>query len=163
MGLNIGYLTSLFGGTPVVPGTAAANQPVVLGASKDIATITSATITTMTGNTVGLHTGTWRVTRGSPVAAAGTNQGNAAALSEGFQAVSGADGTKGVILPTAVAGMIVIIKGTTAGVLKVYPATGGQINGVGRTTGDVAGVGPDPGHLHRRQRDPVVHYPLLPS
>jgi hypothetical protein len=62
------------------------------------------------------------------VAAAGSNQGNAAALSEGFNLVSAADGTKGVILPAAVAGMQVIVKGTAAAVLKVYPNTSDVIN-----------------------------------
>jgi hypothetical protein len=163
MGLNIGYLTGLFGGTPVVPGTAAANQPVVLGASKDIATITSATITTMTGNTVGLHTGTFRVTRGSPVAAAGSIQGDAAALIEGFQAVSGADGTKGVILPTAVAGMIVIIKGTTSAVLKVYPATGAAINGVAANSAMSLASGLVPAIFIADSATQWYTIPLLPS
>lgn len=41
----------------VTPGTAAASKAVVLDSSKGIATITSATITTMTGNVVGNVTG----------------------------------------------------------------------------------------------------------
>ena len=64
------------------------------------------------------------------VAAAGSTQGDAAALAEGFNVVSAADGTKGVILPTAVAGMVIIVKNTAAGALKIYPATGGAINAV---------------------------------
>ena len=64
------------------------------------------------------------------VAAAGSTQGNAAALAEGINVVSAADGTKGVILPTAVAGMVIIVKNTAAGALKIYPATGGAINAV---------------------------------
>lgn len=64
------------------------------------------------------------------VAAAGSTQGDAAALAEGINVVSAADGTKGVILPTAVAGMVIIVKNTAAGALKIYPATGGAINAV---------------------------------
>ena len=64
------------------------------------------------------------------VAAAGTNQGNAAALSEGLNVVSAADGTKGVRLPTAVAGATAIVKNTAAGALLIYPATGAAINAV---------------------------------
>jgi len=64
------------------------------------------------------------------VAAAGANQGNAAALAEGLNVVSAADGTKGVRLPTAVAGAVVIVKNTAAGALLIYPATGGAINAV---------------------------------
>ena len=53
------------------------------------------------------------------VAAAGSNQGNAAALSEGFNLVTGADDTKGVVLPAAVAGMQVIIKVGDGADLKI--------------------------------------------
>jgi len=62
------------------------------------------------------------------VAAAGSTQSNAAALSEGLNVVSAADGTKGVVLPTAVAGMVVIVKNTAGAALKIYPATGGTVN-----------------------------------
>ena len=62
------------------------------------------------------------------VTAAGSVIGDAAQLSQGINVVTGADGTKGVILPTAVPGMQVIVKGVTAGVLKVWPKTGGTIN-----------------------------------
>lgn len=63
------------------------------------------------------------------VAAAGSAQGDAATLTAGFNTVSAADGTKGVILPAAVAGMVVEVynEHATNG-LKVYPATGDDIN-----------------------------------
>jgi hypothetical protein len=64
------------------------------------------------------------------VAAAGANQGNATALSEGLNVVSAADGDKGVRLPVAVAGAVVIVKNTAAAALKIYPATGAAINAV---------------------------------
>lgn len=68
------------------------------------------------------------------VASAGNAQSNAAALSgtKYFHQVTGADGTKGVILAAAAAadvGEVHTILNTTAGVLKVYPASGGTING----------------------------------
>ena len=62
------------------------------------------------------------------VTAAGSVIGDAAQLSQGINVVTGADGTKGVILPVAVPGMQVIVKGVTAGVLKVWPKTGATIN-----------------------------------
>jgi predicted RecA/RadA family phage recombinase len=62
------------------------------------------------------------------VTAAGSVIGDAAQLSQGINVVTGADGTKGVILPVAVPGMQVIVKGVTAGVLKVWPKTGAAIN-----------------------------------
>jgi predicted RecA/RadA family phage recombinase len=66
------------------------------------------------------------------VAVGGTAIGNANAVGEGFQVVTGADDTAAVILPTAVAGAQVIIKSTTAAKnLIVFPAVGAQINNVG--------------------------------
>ena len=62
------------------------------------------------------------------VTAAGSTAADAAQLSQGLNVVTGADGTKGVILPVAVPGMQVIVKGVTAGVLKVYPKTSSTIN-----------------------------------
>lgn len=50
--LGIGTLAELGVLTGVTPGTAAANKAVVLGAGKNISTITSATITTLTSTTV---------------------------------------------------------------------------------------------------------------
>jgi hypothetical protein len=94
----------------------------VTGASAlQAVTATSVTATSVTG-AIRLSVAT--------VAAAGSTQGDAAALAEGINVVSAADGTKGVILPTAVAGMVIIVKNTAAGALKIYPATGGAINAV---------------------------------
>ena len=94
----------------------------VTGASAlQAVTATSVTATSVTG-AIRLPVAT--------VAAAGSTQGDAAALAEGINVVSAADGTKGVILPTAVAGMVLIVKNTAAGALKIYPATGGAINAV---------------------------------
>lgn len=64
------------------------------------------------------------------VAAAGSAQDDAASLVEGFNLVTGADDAKGVKLPTAVAGMRVIVKVGDGADLKVYPATGAAINGL---------------------------------
>lgn len=73
----------------------------------------------------------------STVAAAGSVQGDAAALSDGFNLVSAADGTKGVKLPAAVAGRVVIIKNnTSAQVLKVWPSSGDAINAVTADSND---------------------------
>jgi hypothetical protein len=67
----------------------------------------------------------------SAVAALGSDQAGAAALSAGFNLVSAADGTKGVRLPVGVAGMKVNVKNNVSGqTLKVYPETGGAINAV---------------------------------
>ena len=64
------------------------------------------------------------------VAATGSTQANAAAVSDGFTLVSAADGTKGVVLPAAVAGRTVILKNGAAAILKVWPASGDGINAI---------------------------------
>jgi predicted RecA/RadA family phage recombinase len=66
----------------------------------------------------------------SSITAAGSLISDAAQLTSGLNLVTGADGTKGVILPVAVPGAVVIIKGLTAGVLKVYPKASSTINGL---------------------------------
>jgi len=68
--------------------------------------------------------------KSATVAAAGSTQANAAAVSDGFTLVSAADGTKGVVLPAAVAGRTVILKNNAAAVLKVWPASGDAINAI---------------------------------
>ena len=68
-----------------------------------------------------------------PVAAVvpgGTAIGNANALSEGFNLVTGADNTAAVILPASVAGKVVHVKSNTSGkILIVFPPVSSAING----------------------------------
>lgn len=105
----------------------------------------------------------FRIPVGADVAAAGSAQGDATALVEGFQVVTGADGTKGVILPTAVAGAIVIIKGTTSAVLKVYPATGAAINAVAANSAMSLASGVIPAIFIAKTATQWYTIPLLPS
>jgi hypothetical protein len=96
------------------------------------ATLTSPTLTspTITGATQTLTTAT--------LAAAGNSQATAGAIvspSGSFILVSGADATKGVVLPAAAAGLIYYIKGIDNAVLKVYPNTSDVINAL---SGDAA-------------------------
>lgn len=99
----------------------------------------------------------------SAVTAAGSVIGDAAQLSQGLNVVTGADGTKGVILPVAVPGMQVIIKGVTAGVLKVWPKTGAQINGVGASTAMSLASGLIPAVLVASSATQWYTIPLVPS
>lgn len=68
------------------------------------------------------------------VAAAGSAQGDAGAITvtgpTSVVLATGADATKGVVLPAPVAGQIVVVKNRDSdnAILKVYPATGGTIN-----------------------------------
>lgn len=64
------------------------------------------------------------------VAATGSTQANAAAITTGFTLVSAADATKGVRLPTAVAGDVAIVKNGAAAILKIWPATSDGINAI---------------------------------
>ena len=94
-------------------------------------TITGATISggTISGATVSgaVTASTLNLAVAKP-AAAGTNQATATALTAGFSWVTAADATKGVALPTGVAGLIVIVKNddTANAVLKVYSANDGN-------------------------------------
>ena len=81
----------------------------------------------VTGNVTGNIAGN-QVIPVATVAAAGSDQAGAALLSAGFNYVTGADDAKGVKLPTAVAGTIVIIKVGPGADLKVYPNTSDKIN-----------------------------------
>jgi sugar lactone lactonase YvrE len=67
------------------------------------------------------------------VSAAGTTQGTATGLVSNINNVTVvAVGATGVRLPTAVAGMRILVRNSdSADVLSIYPATGGQINALG--------------------------------
>lgn len=80
---------------------------------------------TDTMRTVVGHVGVFAVT------ALGSSQSNAAALTGGsFNNVTGADGTKGVVLAsTAPIGDIVLVYNNSSSFLPVYPAGSGTING----------------------------------
>lgn len=96
------------------------------------------------------------------VAAAGSAQGDAAALSFGINVVTGPDDTKGVRLPTAVAGKVVIIKVGDGADLKVYPATGAAINGIA-TNGAITVVDDVSFMLYAVSATQWYTLPLLPS
>jgi hypothetical protein len=63
--------------------------------------------------------------------AAGSTQANATAITSAVALVDAADGTKGVRLPASAAGKVVFVINKVAAThaLKVYPATGGKIDG----------------------------------
>jgi hypothetical protein len=64
------------------------------------------------------------------VAAGGTAQANANAISTGFTKVTGADDTAAIRLPAAAAGLVCFVKNVVANkILKVFPAAGDKING----------------------------------
>lgn len=97
------------------------------------------------------------------VTALGSGQSDAAPLIEGLNVVTGANGTLGVVLPTAVPGMVVYIKGVTAGVLKVYPATGGTINALSANAAMSLASGAIPAVLVASSATQWYTIPLVPS
>jgi hypothetical protein len=97
------------------------------------------------------------------VTAAGSAIGDAAALSNGLNIVTGADGTKGVILPVAVPGMQVYVKGVTAGVLKVYPQSSSTINALSASAAISLASGATPAIFVASSTTQWYTIPLLPS
>lgn len=100
----------------------------------------------------------------SAVTAAGSLISDAAALYQGLNIVTGADGTKGVILPVAVAGMPpVYVKGVTAGVLKVWPQSGATINALSASAALSLASGATPAIFVASSATQWYTIPLLPS
>jgi hypothetical protein len=62
------------------------------------------------------------------IAAAGSAQGDATAIAHLVEDVTAGDGTKGVVLPAASAGLVYRVYNNSGSNLKVYPASGDDIN-----------------------------------
>ena len=94
------------------------------------ATITNATISSGTAAVSSLNLNV------AKPAAAGSTRADATALTASFSWVTGADATKGVVLPAPTAGRVIAIKNddTANAVLKVYAPGSAQINGVAGST-----------------------------
>lgn len=98
------------------------------------------------------------------VAAAGSVQGDAGTLTEGFTLVTAADDTKGVVLPSAVAGMQCIVKSSVANkILKVYPNTSDAINALSANAAISLASGPTIAHFIAYDATTWYTLPLLPS
>jgi hypothetical protein len=127
---------------------------------KRAATVTANLVGNVTGNVTGLS----RRTVNPDLAAAGTVLADAAQLLEGFTVVTGADGTKGVKLPaTPVAGTEVWIKGTTAGVLKVWPDAAATINAIGANGAISLTTGAMPAMFIAKSPTQWYSFPLVAS
>ncbi len=63
------------------------------------------------------------------LAAAGSNQATAGAVTKDITIVTASNGAKGVVLPTGVAGMQLTVINSVASALIVYPAGAGTIDG----------------------------------
>ena len=115
----------------------------------------------ITGNVAGTLTGS-QIIPTATVAATGTLQTDAAAVTTGFTLVTAADAAKGVKLPTAAAGLQVIIKNGANAVLKISPNTSDGINAIAVNSSlDIAALTA----VHLIAYDATTWYslPLLPS
>jgi hypothetical protein len=66
------------------------------------------------------------LTPAGTIAAAGTNAANGTPVAHRIEIVTGADGTKGVTLPTAAVGQSIQLVNTAAAILKVWPKGGSE-------------------------------------
>jgi hypothetical protein len=128
---NYGSVEIMYNGTQW--NVVAASEASMSVAAATITTLTSTTVnaTTVNGTTVNGTTLVGGVRHGTPatLAAAGSAQGNAAAITARVTFVTGADNAKGVILPTGTAGDEYFVYSTVAANgLLVYPASGQDIN-----------------------------------
>lgn len=62
------------------------------------------------------------------IIAAGSTQGTATALTKEINVIGTVVSGQGVVLPTAVAGMVLIVNNTSVNAVNVFPATGAAIN-----------------------------------
>lgn len=116
-------------------GVAFSDPELVSGTTITGATISSSTIASGTLTSPTLTGASLSVDVAKP-AAAGSTRADATALTASFSWVTGADATKGVVLPAPTAGRLVVLKNddTANAVLKVYAPGSAKINGVAGTT-----------------------------
>ena len=106
----------------------------------------------------------FRIPVNTGVTATGSTAADAAQLYAGFTVVTGANGTLGVILPQVPkVGTVVIIKGVTNGVLKVWPDTAATINGIGSNGAISLASGLIPAIFIASSATQWYTIPLLPS
>lgn len=133
------------GGDLVVNGDSLIDEVAALTGldSGELGVLNSAAAGTVVNSKAAIYSAAGGLVRSSAtVTALSSDQGGAAALTAEFNAVSAANGTKGVKLPTAAANMTVTIVNTSASaVLKAYPATGAQINALGSNNAFSIGPG----------------------
>lgn len=114
-------------------GTNSANQNMILSAESLLinGVAQTAALSTAAQTITGAKTfATMPIIPTATVAAAGTVQADATAITTGFTLVSAADAAKGVKLPTAAAGLVCIIKNNAAAILKVWPFSGDAVNAI---------------------------------
>jgi hypothetical protein len=114
------------GSNAFVIGSTGNAAPVVLSVSNtEVLRVSSTSVNIKQSLTLEGQTG---FSISAAVTAAGSTQGTATALTKTINNVTTVAASTGVVLPTAVAGYIVIVRNGGANALNVYPATGAAIN-----------------------------------
>ena len=135
---SVGILSSVSVSGNANIGNIGTSGLITVTGNANIGNIGTATVTA-TGNITGANiiTSSYHIRSVSTsITAAGTTQGTATALTKEINVVSTVSaGANGVVLPTAVAGMVLTITNSSATALNVYPASGGQINALGTNIG----------------------------
>ena len=129
---NATYATSAGSATTATSATSATTAGTVTTAAQpNITSVGTLTSLSSSGNISGANvtvTGYHIRSVGTGISANGSTQGTATAISKELNVVSTVSSGQGVVLPTAVAGMVITITNTSANSLSVYPATSGAIN-----------------------------------
>lgn len=100
----------------------------------------------------------------SDLAAAGSSNSDAGQMvGGGLTVVTGADATKGVILPDVEIGSVVWVKNGAAAILKVYPTSGAAINALTATTGAFSQAATTAGWYVRKSATQWYTFPLVLS
>jgi hypothetical protein len=97
------------------------------------------------------------------VAAAGSTNADATAITTPSVLVTAGDATKGAILPALAAGQFVFLKNGAAAVLKIYPPSGAGINALTVTTGAISLASNVSAIFWYYSATQVYTIPLLPS
>jgi hypothetical protein len=107
------------------------NDATAFGGSANLTFDKSTNVLTVTGNisTANVTASAYHIRSvGTGISAAGSVQANATVLAKEFNVVSTVSSGQGVKLPTAVAGMAIVITNTSANNVLVYPDTSAIIN-----------------------------------
>ena len=137
--VTLGYTGTAASTTNVSTGAVAAatTKTVNLGTGGAASSTTNVNIGSSNGGTTTINSttcaisGALTVSVNNAVSAAGSTQGTATAITTDLANVTTVAASTGVILPTASAGRKIIIRNSGANTLRIYPASGAQINSLG--------------------------------
>jgi hypothetical protein len=128
----------------VSAGSASTAGTVTTAAQGNITSVGTLTSVSSSGNITGANViaNSYHIRSvATSISANGISQGTATVLAKEFNVVSSVSAGQGVVLPTAVAGMCIIITNSSATNLAVYPASGAAINSLSANAALTHGAG----------------------